>query len=124
MMNDPYADNEARPYVDNKNTSAFRPTQEQVPWSNSSAPSQWTVPTPQGAINRAPTVQPGMVSSPPPASPVPPSRRSSGMRTGAIIALTVVLLIVFGVGLFAGWQCGSIATGNKPSSNCSRTYSK
>jgi S1-C subfamily serine protease len=26
------------------------------------------------------------------------------MRTGAIIALTVVLLLVFGVGLFAGWQ--------------------
>jgi len=29
-----------------------------------------------------------------------------GMRTGAIIALTVVLLVVFGTGLFAGWQFG------------------
>jgi S1-C subfamily serine protease len=42
----------------------------------------------------------------PPASPVPPRRRSGGLRTGAIIALTVVLLVVFGVGLFAGWQFG------------------
>jgi S1-C subfamily serine protease len=28
------------------------------------------------------------------------------MRTGAIIALTLVLLVVFGTGLFAGWQFG------------------
>ena len=107
-MYDPYADNETKPYVENKNTAAFRSTQEQVPWSNSSTSSQWTVPNSQGATNRA--AQPGTLSSPPPASPVPPSRRSGGLRTGAIIALTVVLLIVFGVGLFAGWQFGRSGT--------------
>lgn len=34
-------------------------------------------------------------------SPVPPHR--SGGRVGAILLLTFVLLLVFGVGLFAGW---------------------
>jgi S1-C subfamily serine protease len=36
--------------------------------------------------------------------PGQPPRR--GLRTGAIIALTVVVLLVFGIGLFAGWQFG------------------
>jgi len=98
-MFDPYDDTEARPYVDNKNTAAFRSTQEQVPWSNSPAPDQWTV-------QNSSATQPGTISSPPSASPVPPGRRSGGLRTGAIIALTLVLIVVFGVGLFAGWQFG------------------
>lgn len=34
------------------------------------------------------------------------SVKKGSLRTGAIIALTVVLLLVFGVGLFAGWQFG------------------
>lgn len=103
-MFDPYADNETGPYVDNKRTAVFRSPQEQVPWSNSSAPDQWTVPN-------SPTPEPERISSPPsPASPILPSRRSSGLRTGAIIALTAVLLLVFGVGLFAGWQFGRTST--------------
>jgi S1-C subfamily serine protease len=36
----------------------------------------------------------------------PPQRPRSGVRTGAIIALTLLLAIVFGTGLFAGWQYG------------------
>src|SRR2546423_2583010 len=36
----------------------------------------------------------------------PPRRPRSGVRTGAIIALTLLLAIVFGTGLFAGWQFG------------------
>ncbi|HEY4385530.1 MAG TPA: trypsin-like peptidase domain-containing protein, partial [Ktedonobacteraceae bacterium] len=36
--------------------------------------------------------------------PVKPSKK--GLRTGAIIALALVLAIVFGTGLFAGWQFG------------------
>ncbi len=39
----------------------------------------------------------------PPPDKRPPSR---GLRTGAIIALTVLLAAVFGTGLFAGWQFG------------------
>lgn len=38
---------------------------------------------------------------------MPPRRpASTGLRTGAIIALTALLAVVFGVGLFAGWQFG------------------
>jgi len=41
-----------------------------------------------------------------------PSQRSSrGMRTTAIVALTVLLALVFGVGLFAGWVYGTRSTG-------------
>jgi S1-C subfamily serine protease len=52
--------------------------------------------------------------SPPPSYNRPPSR---GLRTGAIIALTLLLALVFGTGLFAGWEFGhnsSTAVVNKP----------
>jgi S1-C subfamily serine protease len=39
---------------------------------------------------------------------VPPKR--SGVRTGAILALTLVIALVFGTGLFAGWQYGRTST--------------
>lgn len=35
-------------------------------------------------------------------APVHPQRALRGVRTGAIVALTVLLAVVFGVGLFAG----------------------
>jgi S1-C subfamily serine protease len=67
------------------------------------APTQPTLPhtAPQQAV-------PGYMFTP----TVTP-RRSHGMRTGAIVALSLVLLLVLGVGLFAGWQFGrtSSATG-------------
>ncbi len=42
----------------------------------------------------------------PPTNP----RRSNGMRTGAMVALSLVLLLVLGVGLCAGWQFGRTST--------------
>src|SRR6266566_2674433 len=52
-------------------------------------------------------------------TPPPTNRRSSGgLRTGAIIALTLLLVIIFGTGLFAGWEYGrgtSTPTVNKSS---------
>src|SRR5512135_2453269 len=48
---------------------------------------------------------PGYMDTP----PVTP-RRSNGIRTGAIVALFLVLLLVLGVGLFAGWQFGRTST--------------
>lgn len=47
----------------------------------------------------------------PPATPATPPMsgqvvRRSGPRTGAIIALTVIMALIFGTGLFAGWQFG------------------
>lgn len=41
----------------------------------------------------------------------PPQRSRRGMRTTAIVALTVLLALVFGVGLFAGWVYGTRSTG-------------
>ena len=42
-----------------------------------------------------------------PPTPPPSNRRSSGgLRTGAIIALTLLLAIIFATGLFAGWEYG------------------
>ena len=60
------------------------------------APTQSTLP------NTAPhQAVPGYIHTP----PVTP-RRSSGLRIGALVALSLVLLLVLGVGLFAGWQFG------------------
>jgi S1-C subfamily serine protease len=65
---------------------------------------------------QAPT-QPAMpITAPHQAVPgylqTPPThpRRSNGMRTGAMVALSLVLLLVLGVGLFAGWQFGRTGT--------------
>ena len=51
-----------------------------------------------------------------------PRRRAGGLRTGAIIALTLLLALVFGTGLFAGWEYGRgtaviATTGLQTSSN-------
>jgi S1-C subfamily serine protease len=51
--------------------------------------------------------QPGQMPTPammPPASPGP--KRSGGARAGSILLLVVLLAVIFGVGLFAGWQFG------------------
>jgi S1-C subfamily serine protease len=37
-------------------------------------------------------------------TPQPIKRPKGGLRTGALLVLTFVLLVVFGVGLFAGWE--------------------
>src|SRR5260221_13725160 len=84
------------PYVDTQNSLPYQPV---------SMPDQ-TLP------QRAP----GQFQTDPNLPPVNPRRSGSRVRTGAIIALTLVLVLVFGVGLFAGWQFGrsgtSTATGN------------
>lgn len=51
---------------------------------------------------------------PTPARPTSSGRR--GMRTGAIFALALVLALVFGTGLFAGWQFGRTNNTSSPSS--------
>src|SRR5712691_4547929 len=59
--------------------------------------------------------QPESLSPPPLPARAASSGTRRGMRTGAIIALAVVLAVVFGTGLFAGWQFGR--TNNSSSSN-------
>jgi S1-C subfamily serine protease len=49
------------------------------------------------------------------AAPLP--RAGRGLRTGAIIALVVLLAAIFGIGLFAGWQFGRSSVAAAPSSS-------
>jgi len=57
--------------------------------------------------------------------PMPPARTGSsgrsGLRTGAIIALALVLALVFGTGLFAGWQFGRTSSAGNPGSSAVAT---
>ena len=46
---------------------------------------------------------------PPPLAPASPKRRGT-VRTGALVALTLLLAVIFGVGLFAGWQFSKAST--------------
>src|SRR5436190_2510628 len=83
------------PYSENQSGVAYQaPTQPAMP-----------ITAPHQAL-------PGQMQMPPTMPPVNP-RRSNGVRTGAIITLSFVLLVVLGVGLFAGWQFGrtSASTG-------------
>ncbi len=79
------------PYVDNQNSIPYQPVS--MPGQD---PYQATLP------QRVP----GQFQTDPNLPPVSPRRSGSRVRTGAIIALTLVLALVFGVGLFAGWQFG------------------
>src|SRR5947209_8829062 len=80
------------PYSDNQSEVAYQaPTQPAMP-----------ITAPHQAL-------PGQMQMPPTTPPVNP-RRSNGMRTGAILTLSFVLLVVLGVGLFAGWQFGRTST--------------
>src|SRR5438132_14415448 len=79
----------------------------------------------QTPINSQPIVQEAPVyphgfQQKPPGPPPSNGRSSGGLRTGAIIVLTLVLAIVFGTGLFAGWEY-SRGTTSTPSANGSST---
>ncbi len=97
------------PYVDNQTSLPYQAPTQPVTGPQQVAPGQMQMPIPQ-------QVAPGQMQTPIPQqvapgqtqTPMPPvyPRRSNGVRTGAIIALTLLLAAVFGVGLFAGWQFG------------------
>ncbi len=76
----------------------------QDPYGDDQTPLPYQAPT-----QPAPTPYqdgPGQMHAPPYMPPVSPRRSAGGARTGAIIALTLLLALIFGVGLFAGWQFG------------------
>ena len=74
----------------------------QDPYSDNQSRVAYQAPTlPATPITAPHQALPGQMQTP----PVNP-RRSNGVRTGAIMALSFVLLVVLGVGLFAGWQFG------------------
>ncbi len=45
-----------------------------------------------------------------PLPPARPKRRPWDLRTGVLAALALLLMVIFGVGLFAGWQFGRTGT--------------
>src|SRR6266516_3076987 len=53
---------------------------------------------------------PGQEQTAPPMPPVQPRPSGRGIRTGASLILALVLLLVLGVGIFAGWQFGRSST--------------
>ena len=53
---------------------------------------------------------PGQEQTAPPMPPVQPRPSGGGLRTGAILILALVLLLVLGIGIFAGWQFGRSST--------------
>jgi S1-C subfamily serine protease len=74
----------------------------QDPYSDNQSRVAYQAPTlPATPITAPHQALPGQMQTP----PVNP-RPSNGVRTGAIVALSFVLLVVLGVGLFAGWQFG------------------
>ena len=85
---------------------------------------QYSSPAPVGVLDDAPftqTPREQSASQPPwyPAGPQtsPPPRRKRPGRGGAILLLTLVLALIFGVGLFSGWEfaSGSRSTANTTS---------
>jgi hypothetical protein len=57
--------------------------------------------------------EPGIASpflQQPPLPPVSPKRRAGALRTGVMVVLTLLLAVIFSVGLFAGWQFGRTST--------------
>lgn len=127
MMRDPYEENETTiPFSDNsgqgqspdgnqagqgqgqaadqkagwQSPSWYESSSRQPQPPNPSASGIWQTPN---AYQPAPGQMPAPAAAPP-NSPAP--KRSSGARTGAILLLVVLLAVIFGVGLFAGWQFG------------------
>ena len=104
----------------------YRPYSFQPP-SSSSAP--------VGVLDTAPAtqtptepiaIQPPWYPAGPQASPTPPRRRPG--RAGVFVLLTLVLVLIFGVGLFAGWEFtssskSSTSTASKTAATASATSS-
>ncbi len=64
---------------------------------------------------------PPQIQTPPSTQPVQPNRSGRGFRAGAILILALVLLLVFGVGLFAGWQFTKSSTSSSSTLQPGRT---
>jgi S1-C subfamily serine protease len=62
-----------------------------------------------------PTYPPEPVAGP----PTPPRKRPG--RSGAILLLTIILTLIFGVGLFSGWQFSNYRSGSTTTSNSTAT---
>lgn len=95
----PYEAGQGAAYVNTNATAHADPTKPGGP-NVSNEPTDIT--EPHEAYRPAPANQTNY-SQPP---QQPPRRPRNGLRTGVILVLTLLLALVFGTGLFAGWQFG------------------
>lgn len=82
---------------------------KETPVSYDAASRQQQVPGPDHTPETSYQPVPGQAQTPPPTPPVQPRRSGGGLRTGAILIMALVLLLVLGIGIFAGWQFGRSA---------------
>ena len=75
--------------------------ESQEPYNGASA--QHQVPGPDLTPETLYQPVPEQAQTPPPTPPVQPRRSGGGLRAGAILIMALVLLLVLGMGLFAGW---------------------
>ncbi|HLI09553.1 MAG TPA: trypsin-like peptidase domain-containing protein [Ktedonobacteraceae bacterium] len=98
-MSNPYVDdNQPTPYQNNQAYQA--PKQDTEPEDDLTAP--YTL-YQSGTAPQQNTAYPSYTA---PAPPTGNRKRGGGIRTGAILLLALVLAVVFGTGLFAGWEFG------------------
>ena len=95
----PYEAGQGTAYVNNNATTYADATKPEGP-DVSNGPTDIT--EPHEAYRPAPANQTNYAQPP----QQPPRRSRNGLRTGAILVLTLLLALVFGTGLFAGWQFG------------------
>ncbi|MBA2682120.1 MAG: trypsin-like peptidase domain-containing protein, partial [Ktedonobacteraceae bacterium] len=92
----------AQPPVDAYNTAV--PTYAQTQWREAPGPVPAQPYTTHTGYNSQTEPRLPVQQAPQPSQPV--QRQPRGLRTGAILLLTALLALVFGTGLFAGWQFG------------------
>lgn len=80
------------------------PTYSQTRWQN--APVQPTVPPQHTPYGYNANTSPLLPVTPSQQTQQPVRKQSRGLRAGAILLLTLLLAVVFGTGLFAGWEFG------------------
>ncbi len=97
-MRDPYTEHELPlPYLPYQGTAPEHTQTVDQP-----------VPEVAGAAPYQP--EPGHMPLSPTTPPLSPRGTSGRARTGAILALALILTLIFGVGVFAGWQFGRTST--------------
>ena len=112
-MSNPYVDdNQSTPYQDNQAYQAS--PQQSEPEDDFTTP---YTPYQNGTTQQQNAAFPSYA---PPATPVPPPpkrQRGGGWHTGAILLLALVLAVVFGTGLFAGWEFGHSSATTTPTTS-------
>jgi S1-C subfamily serine protease len=105
---------ESNQAVPQQNYASSSPSARSYP---ASGPQGYTPGTPGTPGNYPSQAQMGYI--PPTSTP----KKPVGIRTGAIIGLTLAIIIIFGIGLYAGWQYGGNITTTSLTANTTNANS-